>query len=167
MNPPGLPALPAPVRFRRSARERELRRVRIVAMVRGGFSYAAIAEEEKLSRERVRQIVGESLQEDGGTPIDLALVQMARLEPALRLAADRVAEGDLKAIDRLLKVLDRLDKYVPRVQADIESSMEIHERLMAKMNRALAREDKRVAEEKAVAKDAPAGAGKGASSEAP
>jgi hypothetical protein len=38
---------------------------------------------------------------------------------------------------------------------------------MAKMNRALAREDKRVAEEKAVAKDAPAGAGKGASSEAP
>ena len=38
-------------------------------------------------------------------------MQIARLEPALRLAARGVADGDLRAIDRLLKVLEILNKY--------------------------------------------------------
>ncbi len=68
--------------------------------------------DENLSRERVRQIVAQSLEEpEGGTRLDHARVQIARLEPALRLAARGVADGELRAIDRLLRVLDRLDKY--------------------------------------------------------
>jgi hypothetical protein len=38
-------------------------------------------------------------------------MQFARLEPALRLAARGVAEGDVKAIPLLLKLVDRLDRY--------------------------------------------------------
>ena len=36
---------------------------------------------------------------------------MARLTPALRLAADGVAWGDAKSIPLLLKIIDRLDRY--------------------------------------------------------
>jgi hypothetical protein len=38
-------------------------------------------------------------------------MQIARLTPALRLAADRVAQGDAKSIPLLLKIIDRLDRY--------------------------------------------------------
>ena len=38
-------------------------------------------------------------------------MQFAQLEPALRLAARGVAEGDTKAIPLLLKLVDRLDRY--------------------------------------------------------
>jgi hypothetical protein len=38
-------------------------------------------------------------------------MQFARLEPALRLAARGVAEGDAKAIPLLIKLVDRLDRY--------------------------------------------------------
>ncbi len=51
-----MPPSPAPI-VRRTAREREQRRIRILAMVQAGFSYEAIARDENLSRERVRQIV--------------------------------------------------------------------------------------------------------------
>jgi hypothetical protein len=38
-------------------------------------------------------------------------MQFARLEPALRLAARGVADGDVRAIPLLLKLVDRLDRY--------------------------------------------------------
>jgi hypothetical protein len=38
-------------------------------------------------------------------------MQIARLTPALRLAADGVAQGDAKSISLLLKIIDRLDRY--------------------------------------------------------
>jgi len=38
-------------------------------------------------------------------------MQMARLTPALRLAADGVARGDAKSIPLSLQIIDRLDRY--------------------------------------------------------
>jgi hypothetical protein len=38
-------------------------------------------------------------------------MQIACLTPALRLAADGVAQGDAKSIPLLLKIIDRLDRY--------------------------------------------------------
>ena len=131
--------LSAPVP-RRTAREREQRRIWILGMVRAGFSYEAIARDENFSRERVRQIVAQSLEEpEGGTRLDHARVQIARLEPALRLAARGVADGQLRAIDRLLRVLDRLDKYGAVQVAGQYYEGDPHERLMAKINAAAAR----------------------------
>jgi hypothetical protein len=112
-------------------------------MLRAGHSYEAIARQERLSRERIRQIVKKSLEtEKGATLPDQNRVQMARLEPALRLAAIGVENGDLKAIPHLLRVLDRLDKCGSVVKAEIEDYAVIHERLMAKINAALARDPK-------------------------
>ena len=38
-------------------------------------------------------------------------MQMVRLTPALRLAADGVAWGEAKSIPLLLQIIDRLDRY--------------------------------------------------------
>jgi hypothetical protein len=107
------PATPAPApKPRVTAHDRALRQMRIFARMQEGWSYDAIAQDERLSRERVRQIVAETpaLREIDAVR-DHTRSQIARLDPALRLAAGKVAEGDLRAIDRLLKGLARLDKY--------------------------------------------------------
>src|SRR5208337_36188 len=89
---------------------RALRLQRIFARLQEGASYRDIAAEEGLSRERLRQIVRAATARGKAKP-DHKRMQFARLEPALRLAARGVAEGDVKAIPLLLKLVDRLDRY--------------------------------------------------------
>src|SRR5271166_1199212 len=89
---------------------RALRLQRIFARLQEGASYKDIAAEEGLSRERLRQIVRAATARGGSAP-DHKRMQFARLEPALRLAARGVAEGDAKAIPLLIKLVDRLDRY--------------------------------------------------------
>jgi hypothetical protein len=126
-------AIPAPAASRAAARD--LRRLRILASVQAGLSYAAIGRAEGLTRERVRQIVAKALDEGGaGTKLDHARLQIARLEPALRLAAGAVAEGDLAAIDRLLRVLDRLDRYSAVEGAATSEYAGSREKLLSKLN---------------------------------
>ncbi len=127
-------ALPSPSGAR-PAQDRDLRRLRILSPVQAGWSYAAIGREEGISRERVRQIVAHALGGDGAeTKLDHARVQIARLEPALRLAARAVADGELSAIDRLLRVLDRLDKYSAVEGAEGSYDEGARERLLVKLN---------------------------------
>ncbi len=126
-------SLPTPAASR--AASRDLRRLRILASVQAGLSYAAIGRAEGLSRERVRQIVVQALDRgQADSKLDHARVQIARLEPALRLAAGAVAEGDLSAIDRLLRVLDRLDRYSAVEGAATSEDAGGRERLLAKLN---------------------------------
>ena len=61
-------------------------------------------------------------------------MQIARLEPALRLAAQGVADGDLAAIDRLLRVLDRLDRYSVIGGAITSEYAGSREKLLTKLN---------------------------------
>ncbi len=89
---------------------RALRLQRIFARLQEGGSYKDIAAEESLSRERLRQIIRAATARGRAAP-DHKTMQFARLEPALRLAARGVAEGDTKAIPLLLKLVDRLDRY--------------------------------------------------------
>jgi hypothetical protein len=119
---------------RRTARDRLVRRQRIMERLREGRSYEEIAQGEGLSRERVRQIVVEALaQREVEAQRDHAQLQMLRLAPALRLAAKGVAEGDQRAIAELVRVLDRLDKYQATggVPAYDEGA---RERLLTKLN---------------------------------
>jgi hypothetical protein len=125
---------------RRTAHDREERRIRIMGMVRAGLSYEAIAREVDLSRERIRQIVTQSLHaEDGATRVDANRLQMARLEPALRLAARGIENGKLQAIGALLKVLERLDKYGAVVGMDASETEGSRERLLKKLDAVAAR----------------------------
>jgi hypothetical protein len=124
---------------RRTAHQRGERQIRIMGMVRSGFSYEAIAIDEQISRERVRQIVVVALAAKGGTLGDHMRVQRARLEPALRLAARGVENGKLSAIPQLLRVLDRLDKYDAVADAAPAYDDAARERLLAKLDRVAAR----------------------------
>jgi hypothetical protein len=91
---------------------RALRLQRIFARMQEGAAYKDIAAEEGISRERLRQIVRSATAygKTGGAP-DHKQMQIARLQPALRLASQGVADGDARAIPLLLKLLDRLDRY--------------------------------------------------------
>ena len=91
---------------------RTARTKRIFARLREGWAYDDIAKDKRLSAERVRQIVGQVLENrvlDRGD--DHAHMQIERLRPALRIVGKAVADGNLKAIGPLIKLIDRLDKH--------------------------------------------------------
>src|SRR5271155_487859 len=91
---------------------RSLRLQRIFARLQDGAAYAEIAAEEGFSRERLRQIIRAATAPGRGWDgPDHKRMQIARLTPALRLAADGVAQGDAKSIPLLLQIIDRLDRY--------------------------------------------------------
>ncbi len=113
-----------------------VRRKRILERLRGGWSYEAIALEEKVTTRRIRQIVAEVLRRrDVDSGSDHALLQLARLESALRLGAEALEAGDIRATGPYLAVLDRIDRY-RRGAAPLPVYDEAaRERLFAKLNR--------------------------------
>jgi Sigma-70, region 4 len=129
----------APKRRRIGAHGMVLRRRRIFARLREGFSYEEIANEEGVSGERIRQIVSEVLQKrsvDSGA--DHAKLQLDRLAPVMQLAAEAIAAGDVTAITPYLRVLDRLDRYQTVACANQVYDDEARQRLLDKINRVAA-----------------------------
>jgi hypothetical protein len=129
---------PAPKR-RLNAIARVERRGRIFALLREGWAYDEIAHLERLTPERIRQIVRAALErrltdEDA----DHAKLQLSRLQPAMRVAAAAVDEGDVGAIAPLLKVLDRLDRYQRTAKVNEVFDDEARRRLIDKINRVAA-----------------------------
>jgi hypothetical protein len=109
---------------------------RIFARLREGWAYDEIAREERVSAERIRQIVAEVLSKrviDRGA--DHAHLQLERLMPALRLVGEAIGRGELKAVGPLIKVIDRLDKHQVTVVAKHEYGPEERQRLLDKINR--------------------------------
>ena len=158
---------PAPER-RLSALARVARRARIFARLREGWAYDEIARDERLTAERVRQIVREALERrlpDEDT--DHAKLQLDRLRPAMRVATAAVEEGDVRAIAPLLKVLDRLDRYQKTAKVNQVYDDGARKKLFEKLNRVAANlglaviEDPTKAQAKPVPEAAPtAGAGR-------
>ncbi len=123
-----------------SRRERILRRERIFARLREGWAYGDIASAEGLTARRIRQIVSETLQRRAvDKRPEHAMLQLARLQPALRLAAGALAKGKIGAIAPYLKLLDRLDLYQKSAAAAPAYDEAARERLLAKINRIAAR----------------------------
>ena len=144
---------PAP-KPRLNALTRAARRARIFGRLREGWAYDEIASEERLTPERVRQIVREALERrlpDEDT--DHAKLQLSRLQPAMRVAAQAVEEGDVTAIAPLLKVLDRLDRYQRTAKVNQVYDDDARKRLFDKLNRVAANLGYAVV--KAPAKDEP------------
>src|SRR5271156_4803846 len=100
----------APARRRRlGVHGMMFRRRRIFASLREGFTYDEIAADEGVSSSRIRQIVSQELQHravDSGA--EHAKLQLDRLAPAVQLAAEAIAAGDISAIAPYLKALERL-----------------------------------------------------------
>jgi hypothetical protein len=132
---------------RPNAHFRELRRARIFTRLREGWPCTEIAREEGLTSRRIRQIVSETLKKRiVDPPTDHAVLQLARFEPALRLAAGAVANGDVRSIRYYLKLLDELDRYQPAAAPQAYDG-EARERLYAKLGRIAARSKPRTIKE--------------------
>lgn len=102
-----------------TARDRRERLLRIEMRIEEGWSYEAIARAENLTRERIRQIVSESLDQRDPDPARRhKLLQLARLAPALRVTGESIMAGDAAAVRSLVLVLDRIDKYQPQFVSD-------------------------------------------------
>src|ERR1700733_6345167 len=87
------------------------RRKRIFARLREGWAYDEIATDERVSAERIRQIVSEVLGKRVIARVaDHAHLQLERLMPALRLVGEAIGRGELKARGPLLQVIARLHK---------------------------------------------------------
>ena len=115
------------------------RRKRIFTRLREGWAYDEIAREERVSPERVRQIVSEVLAKRViARGEDHAYVQLERLMPALRLVGEAIGRGELKAVGPLIKVIDRLDKHQETVVAKHTYGPEERQRLFDKINRVVA-----------------------------
>ena len=128
-----------PPKRRLNAHARILRRARIFARLREGWAYDEIAREEKLTPQRIRQIVTEALRQ---RPVDVdtdhAKLQLARLAPALKVACEAVEAGEIRAINPLLRVLDKLDRYQKSAQVLQKYDDEARQKLMDKINRVAA-----------------------------
>jgi hypothetical protein len=127
----------APARRRRlGAHGMMFRRRRIFASLREGFTYDEIAADEGVSPSRIRQIVSQELQQRGvDSGAEHAKLQLDRLAPAIQLAAEAMAAGDISAISPYLKALDRLDRYQTVATANQVYDDEARKKLMDKINR--------------------------------
>jgi transcriptional regulator with XRE-family HTH domain len=126
----------APARRRLGAHGMIFRRRRVFARLREGWTYEEIANEEGVSSSRIRQIVSEEPQQravDSGA--DHAKLQLDRLAPAVQLAAEAIAAGDVSAITPYLKALDRLDRYQTVASANQVYDDEARKKLVDKINR--------------------------------
>jgi hypothetical protein len=102
-----------------AAREdRAARKERIFDKLVHGMPHAAIARFENCSIHTVRQTIARELTSRRIEPAgDFAKLQIARLNDALMVVHDKVLEGDIAGVDRLLKVVAELDRYHGLAQA--------------------------------------------------
>src|SRR5271156_6663028 len=105
------PAVPPARRVatRRAIAERKLR---IVERLTSGLSVAHIARVEQLTIQRVRQIIAEMLEKrEVDPPAGYVQLQIARVREAMVVAHTMMMQGDLQAMDRLMKLNGELDRY--------------------------------------------------------
>ena len=105
---------PAPQQARRSAARRATaeRKLRILERLTAGVSVGHIAHVENITVRRVRQIIAEMLaKREVDPPAGFVQLQIARLGDAMVVAHTMMMEGDLQAMDRLIKLTGELDRY--------------------------------------------------------
>jgi len=126
-----------------SPRERKSTRSGLGSKVLGalvtGASVEDIAKAERLAPKRVEKLLRDELQRRWLAPAqDYARLQIARLEPIYAKLKTLAEEGDLRAIDKLLRVLDRLDRYHgfgKRTASPRGYDENARQRLLAKLSR--------------------------------
>lgn len=87
-------------------------RLAIMEALTSGLSVAHIAKSTHLTARRVRQIVADMLEKREFDPAGgFAQLQIARLNDAMSVAHTMMMEGDLAALDRVIKLAGELDRY--------------------------------------------------------
>jgi hypothetical protein len=87
-------------------------RLRIQERLTMGLTVAHIARVEQLTVRRVRQIIAEMLaSRESDPPAGFVQLQIARLSEAMIVARTMMMQGNLQAMDRLIKLTSELDRY--------------------------------------------------------
>jgi hypothetical protein len=87
-------------------------RLRILERLTTGLSVAHIARVEKLTVRRVQQIVAAMLESrEIDPPAGFVQLQVARLSEAMIVTHTMMMEGDLQAVDRMIRLSRELDRY--------------------------------------------------------
>src|SRR5271169_4014674 len=113
-------------------------RLRIQERLTMGLTVAHIARVEQLTARRVRQIIAEMLaSRETDPPAGFAEFQIARLSEAMIVGRPMMKEGNLQAVDRLIRLTSALDRYHGFASARIPAPLEpplrrLAARLMAK-----------------------------------
>ena len=135
---PPSPPLPRRTAMRRATAERKLR---ILERLTAGVSVPHIASVENLTIRRVRQIIAEMLaSREVDPPAGFVQLQIARLSDAMRIAHTMMMEGDLQALDRVIKLTAELDRYHGFGRAEIAPPPAPPARIAAPAARAAARQ---------------------------
>ena len=106
----------ARARARETARERREERARlrsdILDLVVSGYAYETIADKLKLSVKTVRRATAGAIEKRRLAPgAHYVHLQVLRLTKALRVVDLNLEQGDLKAVEPMLKVIAQLGKY--------------------------------------------------------
>ena len=95
----------------RRARAGVVRHLRILERLTAGVSAPHIARVENITIRRVRQIIAEMLaKREVDPPAGFVQLQIARLSDAMTVAHTMMMEGDLQAMDRLIRLAGELDR---------------------------------------------------------
>jgi hypothetical protein len=87
-------------------------RLRIQERLSMGLTIAHIARGEQLTVRPVRQIIAEMLaSREIDPPAGFVQIQIARLSEAMIVARTMMLQGNLQAMDRLIKLMSELDRY--------------------------------------------------------
>jgi hypothetical protein len=115
---------PAPPARRSAARRATAeRKLRILERLTAGVSVGHIARVENITVRRARQIIAEMLaKREVDPPAGFVQLQIARLSDAMMVAHTRMMEGDLKAMDRLIRLVGELDRYHGFGRAEIAAA---------------------------------------------
>ncbi len=100
-------------RLRLEARQaKAVRNVRLFNLLKSGVPIAEIALQEGLSVRRAREVVQEMLERrEVDPPAGFAQLQIGRLSDAMMVAYTAMMEGNMHALDRVLRIVGELDRY--------------------------------------------------------
>lgn len=100
-------------RLRLAARQaKAARNVKVFNLLKAGVPIAEIALQEGLSLRRAREIVRETLERREIDPsAGFVQLQIGRLGDAMMVAHAAMMEGNMHALDRVLRIVGELDRY--------------------------------------------------------
>jgi len=89
-----------------------VRNVRLFNLLKAGVPIAEIALQEGLSVRRAREVVQEMLERrEVDPPAGFVQLQIGRLSDAMMVAHAAMMEGNMQALDRVLRIVGELDRY--------------------------------------------------------
>ena len=112
-SPPEAPAAAAEPAPRVAPRRKTAdQRLRILERLTSGLSVVHIARVEKLTVRRVQQIIAAMLESrEIDPPAGFVQLQVLRLSEAMNITHTLMREGDLQAVDRMIKLTRELARY--------------------------------------------------------